>query len=510
MSAAWSQSVLSSSGGYAPALLPPAFCAALQTLFPGSQCLLGAEECLVYERDANFLALHPPQAIVIPETVEQLAGLLQLAERWQVPLVARGAGTGQSGGAVAACGGVVVHFSRMNRLLQLDAANRRALVEPGLTNAALNQAAAAHGLWYAADPSSLAVCTMGGNWAENAGGIHCVKYGVTRQQTLAVEWVTGNGQRVWSQPGVDGLTGLDTTSLLVGSEGTLALMTRAWVRLLPAPCTSAVVLAAFATLEAAADAVSALMQSGLDPAAVELMDALTVACVRQAYAVELPYNCQALLLVEWLGHAPDEVSRLAQAGQTVLQAAGASSLQTAYTPQAIERLWQARRGAAASYGLMTPAFYVLDCVIPRLRLAQALQEITAVAEQFALQVANVFHAGDGNLHPHLFFDPSQPTQKERVKHAAEAITRLCVALGGTLSGEHGIGLEKRDWMPAVFNAVDLQVMRQVKRAFDPNDCLNPHKIIPTKAFCGEGRHRDPHGEPLGLRPQALALSGLWI
>ena len=496
-------------------MLNPNHQQALQRCLPkANQLLTSPAECMAYQRDANFMAEGTPAAIALPDTTAQVAALVRACVAHNLPYTARGAGTGQSGGAVASAPNtLLISFARMANLLALQPHHRRAWVQPGLSNLALSQAAAPHGLTFAPDPSSLKVSTLGGNIAENAGGIHCLGQGTTTDHVLALEWVTPTGEVVWTQSPHAHRAGAGWAwqRLLCGSEGTLGLVTGAWLRLSLLPTHQQVVLASFASLHQAAQAVGQLFRHGLEPAALELMDALTVQCVNRAFGLSLPDSAgSALLLVEVQGHHLHEVASQTQAVATLVNALGATWQATSTTPEDCRQFWQARQGAAASYGLVTPAFYVLDCVVPRQVLAEALAGFSQCAHQQGLTVAYVFHAGDGNVHPHLFFDPADEAQRKAVLLASKAISRLAVALGGVLSGEHGIGLEKRDLMHLQYSPQSLQAMAWVQQTVDPQGLANPCKLLPHASCCG-GKHPPEATMALGgWRPEALAKRGLWV
>jgi glycolate oxidase subunit GlcD len=397
----------------------------------------------------------------------------------------------------------------MNRLLKLDKENRVALVEPGLVNGELNRLVSKEGLFFAPDPSSQSVCTLGGNLAENAGGIHCVKYGVTTDHVLGLEWITGAGIRLaLGSPTLHSPAPL-ICSLLTGSEGTLGVATKLWVRLLPKPSQRKVYLASFSSIASAAKAVSSLTSSGILPSALEFMDRLTVQCVNQRYQVGFPEESEAVLLIE-LDNVEEDLPYLSHQLETVLSSFCPLQVRKSSTEQEAEELWQARRGAAPSFGVMAPAFYVLDCVIPRSQLVQVLQQIQAVGEQFELKIGNVFHAGDGNLHPHLLFNPMDTAQTERVKAAAELIVSCCLNAGGTLSGEHGIGLEKRGWMTKVFSQSELDRMQAIRKVFDPKHLANPDKVFPLRRACGEAGIQSASEQLKGWKAKELEASPMWI
>ena len=477
-----------------------------------------------YERDANFMLATLPACVVLPSTTTQVQWIVKTCNLLGIPYTARGAGTGLSGGSLAVSeGGVIISFAKMNHLLEIDWEAGCANVQAGLVNAKLNTALAPHGLFYAPDPSSQSACTFGGNWAENAGGIHCAKYGVTTDHTLSLCWVTPQAEIVWTNPEKTpfAANGLNLRQVLIGSEGTLGLLCEAWVKLLPKPTHIAVALMAFGSLEAASNAVSAIIQAGINPAALELIDALTVQCVNKAFGVGLPETAQAVLLAELDAFQAEELAYLLTTLEATIAPFLPLSVETATHPDRIAKLWKARKGAVASYGNISPAFYVMDPVIPRSKLAETLTAINAIAEKYALVIANVFHAGDGNLHPHLMFDPANAPQVEAVKQASHEIMHLCVKVGGTLSGEHGIGLEKQGYLSDELSPASIAWMRALQASIAPEGLCNANKILPLKGFCSEGGHGHPPatsttasgalgsgGRPLS--PAGVAATDMWI
>ncbi|MEX2100870.1 MAG: FAD-linked oxidase C-terminal domain-containing protein [Acidimicrobiia bacterium] len=445
---------------------------------------------------------HPgglPGLVTLPRSAEDVAAIVRACVAYGVPFVARGAGTGLSGGARPEPGAVVVACERMTRILDIDVANQRMLVEPGVTNLAISEAVAGHGLYFAPDPSSQALCTIGGNVAENAGGAHCLKYGFTTHHVLAMEVVLPDGTLTWLGDSVPDAPGLDLRGLFVGAEGTLGIATKVLVRLLRRPEAVRTLLADFPSPAAAGDAVSALVAASVTPAAVELMDALTItACTKAGYGDDLSPDAGAALLIELDGPAA-EVDATFVTTQRICEQHGALRLTSADEPAERERLWHARRQAFNAMYSLRPAYYVQDGVIPRTRLGEVLQRIAALAEDAGLPVANVFHAGDGNLHPLILFDPADPGETERAKQLAEAIVRCCVDAGGSITGEHGVGADKVCAMPSMFSDDDLAVMARVRAALDPDGLANPGKLLPTPRLCGDrpGPHRPHPGERSG-------------
>ncbi len=442
------------------------------------------EELLAYECDACTLIKSPPQLVVLPRTPEEVSLVIRTCVEQNVPYTARGSGTGLSGGALPMEGGVLISLNRMDRILEIDPDNRTATVEVGVINAWLNEALKAHNLFYAPDPSSQAACSMGGNIAENAGGIHCIKYGVTTDHILALEVVLPNGDITWLGGKTRHSHGPNLVGLMVGSEGTLGIVTKAIVKLLPKPQKVRVYLAAFDAARDAGAAVSAIIQSGLMPSALEFMDAFTVKAVNQAFHVGFPEQSDAVLLIE-LDGADTQVAHDETKLNALLNAHRVTQIRIGDTEEERKALWGARKGAVAAYGRFQPAFYLHDCVIPRSKLVDVLEKINEVAGRYQMLIGNVFHAGDGNLHPNILFDPDDTEMVERVLKGGEEILHACLAVGGTLSGEHGIGIEKAQYMGLQFSEASLNQMKAIKAVFDPLGLSNPQKIFPMRSGCGE-------------------------
>jgi glycolate oxidase len=435
----------------------------------------GPGSLATYEQD-GFMARARPLAVCLPTETDQVAALIRLAAREGLPVTPRGAGTGLSGGATAVAGGLVIATSRMNRILKLDPASLRGTVQPGVVNAELTRAAAPHGLYYAPDPSSQSASTIGGNVAENAGGPHCLAYGVTTDHVLALEGVTAAGDvlRFGGYPDGADAPGYDLSGLLTGSEGNLAFVTGVTVRLLPRMEAVSTLLALFGSVAGAGAGASAVIAAGIIPAALEFVDGTTIGALRQGGFRDYPAEAEAVLLVELEGLAgalPEETGRVLE----VLLEAGATEVRTATAAGERARLWAGRKGALGAFGNLAPNYYIQDGVVPRSRMVEVLQRIQALAAHEGLLIANVFHAGDGNLHPTILYDTRQPGLTERVVAAGAAILRFCVDAGGTLSGEHGVGLEKQAYLDWVLGPADQAAQLAVKRAFDPLARLNPGK-----------------------------------
>jgi glycolate oxidase subunit GlcD len=441
-----------------------------------------AAERLTYARDGLPTHRHVPGVVVLPGTRDEIVAVVRLLAAHRVPFVPRGAGTGLSGGALADPDAVLIVLTRLSRIVQLDPSNRRAVVEPGVVNAKLSAAAAPHGLYYAPDPSSQTACTIGGNVAENAGGPHCLKYGVTANHVLALEVVLADGRVVeLGSPGGEPW-GPDLVGLFVGSEGNFGIATRITVRLLPTPRAVRTLLADFGALRTAGEGVSAVIASGIVPAALEMMDQSCIRAVEDSvYAAGYPRDAAAVLLVELDGAADDAVSADAATVETLLRAHGARSVRTASDARERERLWQGRKKAFGAMGRLSRDLVVQDAVVPRSALSDVLEAIRRIADTYRLTVSNVFHAGDGNLHPNISFDGRVPGLTARVEAASAEIMAACIAAGGTITGEHGVGLDKLRYMSLIFDGDSLAAMRAVRRVWDPEERVNPGKVVPVHA-----------------------------
>jgi glycolate oxidase len=457
-------------------------------------------ELLVYESDGLTLFRALADFVVFPTSAEQVAAVVQLANREGLPFVARGAGTGLSGGCLPAEGGIVISLMRMNRVLEVDYENQLAVVEPGLVNLHLSWAVGPQGYYYAPDPSSQQACTIGGNVANNSGGPHTLKYGVTVNHVLGLEVVMPDGEIVWLGGRTREAPGYDLAGIFVGSEGTFGIATKIVVRLLRKPQAVKTVLAVFERIEAASAAVSAIIARGLVPAAVEMIDQLTIQAVEDAFGCGYPRDAAAALLVEVDGLAVGMDTQVEQIA-TACRDSGAREVRVARDEAERQLLWKGRKSAFGAYGRVSPAYMVMDGVIPRTKLPFVLDRVNAIVATHGLRVGNVFHAGDGNLHPNILYDPRIPGEEARVVAAGAAIMKLCAEVGGSISGEHGIGLEKADFMPFIFSAADLELMQRLKSAFNPTGRCNPGKIFPTRKSCGEAG-------PVAYRPHPIEEKGL--
>ena len=441
------------------------------------------EDLLVYEYDGTIDRGHP-EVIAFPTSTAEVVETLRIARAHGVPVTPRGAGTGLSGGALAVKGGVLVGLNRMRRILEIDVEGRSALVEPGVVNLDLVQAAARSGLSYVPDPSSQRACTIGGNVAENAGGPHTLAYGTTSNHVLGLELVAGDGTVHWLGGATRDTPGYDLVGCVVGSEGTVGIVTKVLVRLVPLPETVKTFLAIYDSVRQASQAVSGVMMAGVVPAALEMIDKMTIAAVEPLLQTGFPLDAEAVLIVEVDGSLA-QVEAEGQIVESVLRDSEPREIRTATEAQEREALWAARKGALSALGHIRPNYYLLDGVVPRTRLPDVLDEVYRIADRFGFPVANVFHAGDGNLHPCLLFDEREEGATKRVLDAGGEIMRVCVAAGGAISGEHGVGLEKRSYLPWIFSEADMDAMKKLRAAFGADENFNPCKIFPTGHGCGE-------------------------
>ncbi len=450
---------------------------ALATFLPVHRLLRQAAELAPYESDALTAFRSRPGAVVLAETQEEVVRVVELCHRHSVPFVARGSGTSLSGGSLPVAGGVVIALNRLNRIVHLDPQRRIAVVEPGVINLDVTKAAAPHGLYYAPDPSSQLICTIGGNVAFNSGGAHCLKYGMTANHVLGIKAVLPDGAVV--QLGGDSLesVGPDLAGFFVGSEGLFGIALEITVRLLPRPELYRTVLAAYHSLAAAGDAVAQVVASGLLPGAMEIMDNLAIQAAEAAVHAGYPRDAAALLIVELEGERVQVEAEFAHLLQ-VVEASGPYEVRVAKDDADRARIWKGRKSAFSAVGRLSPDYIVQDGVVPRSRLGEALAAIQRLSAQHGLRVANVFHAGDGNLHPLILYSGRTPGELERAETLAGEILNLCIELGGSITGEHGVGVEKRAYMPAMFNPVDLAVMNELRLAIDPKELANRGKMLP--------------------------------
>jgi glycolate dehydrogenase FAD-linked subunit len=449
--------------------------------------LADAADLLSYGYDASPLE-GAPDLVALPSSPEGVAVAVRLAMEAGAPVVARGSGTGLCGGAIPTRGGLVISTARLNHIRLIDPLNRRAVVEPGVINLALSDAARPYGLYYAPDPASQRISTIGGNVATNAGGPHCLASGATANHVLAAQVALPNGELVWlgADDGAGGGAGLDLLGAVIGSEGTLGVVTQIIVRLLPLPESVRTLLAIFPDIATGSSAVSAIIGAGIIPSALEMMDRVICQAVERAFHAGYPEDAGSVLLIEVDG-AHEQVEAQRKRIIKLCEAGGAREVRVARSEGERAALWAGRKGAAAALGQITTSYYLQDAVVPRSRLPRIMERIEEIGREYALVIPNVFHAGDGNLHPNMCFDRRKPGDIERVIRAGNDLLRACVDLGGIVSGEHGIGLEKRDAMPYVFSARDLAAMARLRLAFDPRELFNPDKIFPETASCLEAR-----------------------
>ena len=440
-------------------------------------------DLFVYEYDGSVdKAL--PVAVVLPASTEEVSGVVKAARRHGVPVIPRGAGTGLSGGAIASRGGIVIALTRMTGILEIDVENQLAVVEPGVVNVNLTAAASKHGLYYAPDPSSQKACSIGGNVAENSGGPHCLAYGVTTNHVLGMEVVMADGSVQWMGGKTRETPGYDLRGILVGSEGTLAIVTKVVVRLLRQPEAVKTLLAVFKELDDASAAVSDIIAAGIIPAALEMMDSQCIEAVEPAVNAGYPAGAGAVLLVEVDG-LKEAVEEEAAEVEQVCHRHNPMEIRTATGDDERERLWSGRKGVLGALGRLAPNYLLVDGTIPRTRLVEVLSRVREISERYGLPIANLLHAGDGNLHPCVLFDERKPGDTERTLEIGGEILKLCLDVGGVLSGEHGIGLEKQEYMDLMFTDEDLEAMAGLKPAFATEDLFNPGKVFPTGASCGD-------------------------
>jgi glycolate oxidase len=450
-------------------------------------------ELRTYECDGLTSHRCSPGLVVLPQTAGQVAQIVTECARAGVPFVARGSGTGLSGGALPRTDGVLIVTSKMRKIISIDPVSRRAIVEPGVTNLAVSKAAEPFGYFYAPDPSSQIVCSVGGNVAENSGGAHCLKHGFTVHHVTGLQIVTPSGELTWLGDGTGASPGYDLVGAFTGSEGTLGIVTKIIVKLTKIPEAVTTLLAAFETTGHGGAAVSAIIGAGILPGAIEMMDALAIEAAEAAVACRYPEGAGAVLIVELDGPQAD-VERETAAVRALCEKAGATEIRAAQDAAERTAIWKGRRSAFAAVGRISPAYIVQDGVVPRTALTEVLDRIAELSAESGIRVANVFHAGDGNLHPLVLFDDATPEACEAAEKLSGAILDLCISHGGSITGEHGVGVDKSRYMPRMFGADDLATMQLLRCAFDPAGLCNPGKIFPTPRLCGEvpGIRREPH------------------
>jgi len=467
---------------------------ALYRVLPAHCVLHQTEDTRPYECDGLAAYSELPMAVVLPETEQHIVDVLAVCRKLSVPLVPRGAGTGLSGGAMPIANGIVLSTAKLNRVINIDSAARTAVVQPGVRNLAISEAAASFGLYYAPDPSSQIACTIAGNIAENSGGVHCLKYGLTVHNILRVRVATIEGEVIELGNAALDAPGLDLLSIFIGSEGMLGIVTEVTVKLIAKPERAQVIMASFNDVLTACNAVSAIITAGIIPAGLEMMDQTSVRMVEPFVNAGYDLNAAAILLCESDGSAAevdDEIKRMSD----VLHQAGAAAIAVSQSELERLRFWSGRKNAFPAAGRISPDYYCMDGTIPRKKLAQVLQGIADLEKKYQLRCANVFHAGDGNLHPLILFDANKPGEFERAELFGIDILSMCVKVGGTITGEHGVGIEKINAMCFQFSPSERDTFFAVKRAFDPDSLLNPNKAIPTLQRCAEfGREHVHHGE----------------
>ncbi len=466
----------------------------LKNILPAESVLHDTEDVRPFECDGLSVYRQLPMVVVLPETVEEVQRIVRLCHEHKVPVVARGAGTGLSGGALPLEDGVLLSLAKFKRIIDIDVENAMATVQPGVRNLAISEAAARYGLYYAPDPSSQIACTIGGNVAENSGGVHCLKYGLTVHNILMLKVVTMEGELLTIGSQTLDTPGYDLLALMTGSEGMLGIIVEVTVKLLPRPERAQVVLAAFDDVARAGEAVGEIIAAGIIPAGLEMMDRLAIRAAEDFVHAGYPIDAEAILLCELDGtHA--EVSEYIMAVRKILTDSGATEVRTAADETERQLFWKGRKSAFPAVGRISPDYYCMDGTIPRRQLPRVLQQINSWSAEYKLPVANVFHAGDGNLHPLILFDANKQGELERTEEFGSRILELCVEVGGSITGEHGVGMEKIGQMCTQFGSTELHQFHAIKAAFDPAGLLNPGKAVPTLHRCAEfGAMHIHHGK----------------
>jgi glycolate oxidase len=458
--------------------------AAMQTIVPGEGVIDDAVEMAAYESDGLTAYRQMPMIVVLPETTAQVSRIMRYCNDHGVKIVPRGAGTSLSGGALPLADAITLGLGKFKQVLEIDYANRCARVQPGVTNLGISQAVDHAGFYYAPDPSSQIACTIGGNVAENSGGVHCLKYGLTTNNILGVEMVLPDGEILRLGGKHLDSEGYDLLGIVTGSEGLLGIITEVTVRILPKPTTARALLIGFDSSEAGGRCVGAIIADGIIPGGMEMMDRPAIKAAEAFVHAGYPLDVEALLIVE-LDGPPAEVDYLIERVRGLAEREGAVSVRISENEEERLQFWAGRKAAFPAIGRLSPDYYCMDGTIPRHRLPEVLRRMGELSEKYGLGVANVFHAGDGNLHPLIMYDANKPGELEAAEEFGSDILRLCVEVGGVLTGEHGVGVEKRDLMPEMFSEADLQQQQRVKCAFDPNQLLNPGKVFPTLHRCAE-------------------------
>jgi len=455
----------------------------LQKMLGRDAVLYKPDDLLLYEYDGS-VEMARPDCVVFPRAAEDVVGIVRLAKRYSLPLVGRGAGTGLSGGAIARRGGIITSFARMNRILEIDAENQRARVQPGLVNSDLSLAVEHLGLHFAPDPSSQKACTIGGNVSENSGGPHTLAYGVTTNHVLALEVVLPSGELLHLGSSALDASGYDLTGLFVGSEGTFGLVTDITVKLTRLPEATKTLLAIYESVDDATETVVEITARGITPAACEMMDGWTIRAVEDYVHAGFPLDCAAVLLIEVDGLREAAEYEAAEVAD-VCRLHGAREVRAARDARERDLLWKGRKNAFGAVGRLSPTYYTQDGVIPRTKLPATLRRVSEIGDKYGFAIGNIFHAGDGNLHPIILFDARDKRQFENAVAASDEIIRFCIDVGGSITGEHGVGMEKDRLMPLLFSEVDLDLMRRVRDVFNPEGLLNPAKVLPSAKGCGE-------------------------
>jgi glycolate oxidase len=472
-----------------------ALAARLREFMPRSSVLTTEEDLRPYECDGLSAYRRLPWIAALPETTEQVGRLLRLCSEQNIPVVARGAGTGLSGGALPLEDGVLLSLAKFNRILEIDPVNRTATVQPGVRNLAISEAAAPYGLYYAPDPSSQLACSIGGNVAENAGGVHCLKYGLTVHNVTGIKFMTMDGELIQLGGKALDIPGYDLLALMTGSEGMLGVMVEFTVKLLPKPERAQVLLAVFDEIEKAGDAVAAIIAGGFVPAGLEMMDNLAIRAAEDYAKAGYPVGAAAILLCELDGTSEEVSEGIAQI-RTLLLKHGAAEVRTSRDEADRLRMWAGRKAAFPAVGRLSPDYYCMDGTIPRKHLAKVLRRISDLSKEYGLAVANVFHAGDGNLHPLILYNANNPGELEKTEELGGKILEFCIEVGGTVTGEHGVGVEKINQMCLQFTKEELAQFHSLKAAFDPRGLLNPGKAVPTLSRCAEFGRMHVHGGKL--------------
>src|SRR3954463_11751809 len=465
--------------------LDPKVQRAIESLLGKQGILIDPVDRKLYEYDGG-VHMSIPDVVAFPRTTEEVVGLVKLANKFGISIVGRGAGTGLSGGAIAIAGGMMIAFARMNRILEIDIENERAVVQPGVVNLEITLAVEGSGYFYAPDPSSQRACTIGGNVAENAGGPHTLAYGVTTNHVVSLEAVLPDGSVIELGGKELDVPGYDLVGLLTGSEGTMALVTKIGVRLTRQPESVKTLLAIYDSVAQAGNTVGALTAEGIIPVALEMLDGPMLRMVEAATHAGYPMDAAAVLLIEVEG-LTETVEEQAQAIREVCRASGAREVRTAQSAEERDLLWKGRKNAFGAIGRVSPTYYVQDGVVPRTKIAETLSAIYAIGEKYHLEISNVFHAGDGNMHPIIPFNPRKEGDLERAQAAGEEILKFCISVGGSITGEHGVGIEKAELMPYLFPEETLDMIRSFKKLFDEKCRLNPGKVLPTGKGCLEIR-----------------------